>query len=125
MMQREQASKARSFRTIPCRQLRTYSLKFVLLGRSSTFFGAIIGLSKTCVCLSHSVVSASLRPHGLYPARFLCPWNFPGKNTGVGSHSLLQEIFLTQGLNSGLLYCRQNLYHLSRQGNPKQKLSNT
>ena len=36
-----------------------------------------------CVCVSHSVVSDSLRPHGLWPARLLCPWNSPGKNTGV------------------------------------------
>ena len=43
-----------------------------------------------------SVVSDSLRPHGLYPARVLCPWDFPGKNIGVGSHSLLWEIFPTQ-----------------------------
>ena len=43
-------------------------------------------------------------PHGLQPsARFLCPWDFPGKNTGVGCHSLLQGIFLTQELNLGLL----------------------
>ena len=41
------------------------------------------------------------------------PWNSPGKNTGVGSHSLLQPIFLTQGLNPGLLHCRQIPYHLS------------
>ena len=40
--------------------------------------------------------------HGLYPARLLWPWDFSGKNTGVGSHSLLQGIFLTQGLNPGL-----------------------
>ena len=39
--------------------------------------------------VSHSVVSDSLRPHGLEPARLLCPWGFPGKNTGVGSHFLL------------------------------------
>ena len=39
---------------------------------------------------SYSVVSDSLRPHGLQPARFLCPWDFPGKNTGVGCHLLLQ-----------------------------------
>ena len=44
-------------------------------------------------------MSDSLWPHGLYPARFLSPWNSPGKNTGVGSHSLLQGIFPTQGLN--------------------------
>ena len=37
------------------------------------------------------------------PARLLCPWNFPGKSTEVGYHSLLQGIFLTQGLNLGLL----------------------
>ena len=40
-----------------------------------------------------------LRPHGLQPARLLCPWDSPGKNTGVGCHFLLQGIFLTQGLN--------------------------
>ena len=50
------------------------------------------------------------------PARLLCPWNLPGKNIGVGSHSLLQGIFLTRGLNLGLSHCRQSLYHLSHQG---------
>ena len=44
------------------------------------------------------------------------PWDFPGKNTGVGCHFLLQEIFLTQGLNPGFPHCRQTLYHLSHQG---------
>ena len=44
----------------------------------------------------------------------------PGKNTGVGCHFLLQGIFLTQGLNLGLLYCRQILYRLSHQGSPKE-----
>ena len=51
-----------------------------------------------------SVMSDSLRPHGLSPARLLCPWNFPGKNTGVGYHLLLQGIFLTQGSNLCLLH---------------------
>ena len=50
------------------------------------------------------------------PARLLCPWDFPGRNTGVGCHFLLQGIFLTQGLNPGLPHCRQTLYHLSHQG---------
>ena len=54
---------------------------------------------------SHLVVSDSLLPHGLYS-----PWNSPGHNTGVGSLSLLQGIFPTQGLNPGLLHCRQILY---------------
>ena len=43
------------------------------------------------------------RPHGLQPARLLCPWDSPGKNTEVGCHSLLQGIFPTQGLNWHLL----------------------
>ena len=58
-------------------------------------------------------------PCGPYPARLLCPWNSPGKNHGVGSHSLLQGIFLTQGSNPGLLHCRQILYPLSHQGSPQ------
>ena len=41
----------------------------------------------------------TLRPHGLWPVRLLCPWDSPGNNTGVGSHSLLQGIFPTQGSN--------------------------
>ena len=47
-----------------------------------------------------------LQPNGLQPARLLCPRKFPGKNTGMGYHFLLQGIFPTQGLNSGLLLCR-------------------
>ena len=106
----------------------------------------------SCALLSRSVVSSPLQPHGLQPARLLCPWGFsrqeywsglpcpppgdlsnPGteprsptlqvdsllseplgksKNTGVGSLSLLQGIFLTQELNRDLLYCRQILYQL-------------
>ena len=50
------------------------------------------------------------------PARLLCPWNSPGKNTGVGGPALLQGIFPTQGLNPGLLHCRRILYYLSYQG---------
>ena len=69
-----------------------------------------------CVCVSCSVVSDSLWTHGLWLARVLCPWNSPGKNTGVGCCSLLQGIFPTQRLNPGLLHCRQLLYHLRHQG---------
>ena len=49
----------------------------------------------------------TLQPHGLYS-----PGNSPGQNTGVGSLSLLQGIFPSQGSNPGLLHCRQILYHL-------------
>ena len=52
--------------------------------------------------LSRSVMSDSLWLHGL--AKLLCPWNFPGKNTGAGWHFLLQGIFPTQGSKPGLLY---------------------
>ena len=60
-------------------------------------------------------MSYSLQPHGLWPARLLCPWNSTGKNTGVGSHSLFQGIFLTHWLNPGILHCRQIPNCLSHQ----------
>ena len=56
---------------------------------------------------SRSVVSNSVRPHGLYS-----PWNSPGQNTGVGSLSVLQGIFPTQESNWGLLRSRRILYQL-------------
>ena len=70
---------------------------------------------------SCSVMSNSLGPHGLQPARLLCPWNSPGQNTEVGTWSLLQRIFPTQGLNQDLLHCRQILYQLSYQGIRNEK----
>ena len=66
------------------------------------------------------LMSNSMRPHGLQPARLLCPLTSPSKNTGVDSHSLLQEIFPTQGSNLGLLLCRRALSYLSHQGDPHQ-----
>ena len=45
----------------------------------------------------------------LIVTRLLCPWDFPGKSTGVGCHFLLQSIFPTQGLNPGLPHCKQTL----------------
>ena len=68
--------------------------------------------------LSCSVVSDSLWSHGLQPATPLCPWDSPGRNTGVGCHTLLQGIFPTQGSNPGLPHWRQILYRLSHQGRP-------
>ena len=72
-----------------------------------------------CVCMYTNIIymflvmSDSVWPCGLWPTRLLCPWNSPGKNTGVGSCFLFQGIFPTQGWNPGLLHCRQILYHLS------------
>ena len=62
-----------------------------------------------------SVVSDYLRPHALYS-----PWNSPGQNTRVGSLSLLQGVFPTQGSNTGLLHCRRILYQLSHKGSPQR-----
>ena len=67
----------------------------------------------------------SLGPHGLQPIRLLCPWDFPGKDTGVGCHFLLQGIFPTQGSNPGLLHCRRLLYRLSYKGSPIHKYIHT
>ena len=64
---------------------------------------------------SHSVVSDSLRPGGLYR-----PQNSLGQNTGVGSLSLLQGILPAQGLNPGLPHYRQILYQLNHKGNPRK-----
>ena len=61
----------------------------------------LLHCSKSCL---------TLKQHGLQPARLLCPWDFSGKNTGVGCHFLLQGIFPTQGSNLDLLHCRQILY---------------
>ena len=63
---------------------------------------------------SRSVLSNSLRLYGVYHA-----WNSSGQNVGVGSLSLLQGIFPTQGSKPGLLHCRWILYLLSHQGSPR------
>ena len=75
------------------------------------------------VFVSCSIVPDALQPHGLHPTRLLCPWDFPGKDTGVVCHVLLQGIFPTQGSNLGLLHCRQILYRLNYEGRNKQYLS--
>ena len=57
--------------------------------------------------------SDSLQPHGLYPTRLLCLWDFPGKNTEVGCHFLFQVIFLVQRLNPYLLHWQVDILPLS------------
>ena len=71
-----------------------------------------------CAVLSCSVVSDSLRPHGLLGS---CPWNCTGKNPGVGCHFLFQGTVLTQGLNLCLLYWQANSLPLCHLGNPRQR----
>ena len=74
------------------------------------------GIISVCLCISSSVMSNSLQLRGLWLTDLFCPWNSPGKNTGVGCHSLLQEIFPIQESNLGLPHCKQTLYHLKNQG---------
>ena len=67
----------------------------------------LIQIHYVCVCVLVAQSCLTLCDPTNYP------WESPGKNTGVDCRSLLQRIFLTQGSNSGLLHCRQLLYHLS------------
>ena len=63
---------------------------------------------------AYSAMSESLQPHGLQPTMLLCPWDFPGKNTGISGHFLLQGIFPIQGSNPyflRLLHCRWIFRH--------------
>ena len=90
-----QASARESENCISCKYIYTYIHIYIYMKWSG----------------SSSVVSDSLRPRGLYS-----PWNSPGQNTGVGSHSLLQGIFPTQGSNPGLTRGRRLLYQLSHKG---------
>ena len=77
--------------------------------------------SYVCACVC-SVMSASVRPHELQPARLLCSWDSPGKNTGVGCRFLIQGFFPTQGSNSHLFcllhFGQTNSLPLCHLGNP-------
>ena len=72
---------------------------------------------------SGSVMSNSLQPHGLLPTRLLLLWSFPGKNTGVGCHFLLQVILPTQGSNPRPLHWQGDSLPLRHLGSPQNHLS--
>ena len=81
------------------------------------FCGTVFGFSMKSENVSPSIISNSLLPYGLYPARLLCPWDFPGKNSGVGCHSLLQassfRIFLlVWNVMSSIFICEKETYRL-------------
>ena len=82
--------------TSNCLKLKNYSVIFIA--------------AMFVVVQSHLTL---LRPHGLKPDRLLCPWDFPGKITGVGCRFFLQEIFLTQGSNQHLLHWQADSLLLS------------
>ena len=79
--------------------------------------------AKNC-CLVAKSRPTLLQAPGLWPARLLCPWDFPSKNTGVGCHSLLQG-FPTQGWNSSLLHWQVDSLPLSHQGSPQRQRIHT
>ena len=71
-------------------------------GQGGTNGGNSMDIQTLCAC-SVTQSCLTLQCHGLKPARPLCPWDIPSKNTGVVCHFLLQGIFSTQGLNLCLL----------------------
>ena len=83
--------------SVPCWLCpETSCIKRVCMFCSCVLWLHIILLGGCLLC--HSVVSDSLQTHGLQPAKFLCLWDFPGENTGVSCHFLLQGIFPIQRL---------------------------
>ena len=74
--------------------------------------------NKTTMCLIAQLCLALCDPMDCSPPGSCVHEDSPGKNTGVGCHTLLQGILLTQGSNPGLLHCRQILYCLGHQGSP-------
>ena len=85
----------------------------VLLPGESQGRGSLVG----CRLWGHTE-STGLKQLSSSSSRLFYPWNSPGKNTGMGCHSLIQEIFLTQGFNPGLPHCRQILCYLNHLGSP-------
>ena len=91
-----------------CRQI-LYNLSYreVLVIPSLTFL-------LNC-CLYANSYTTVLQPHGLWPTRLLCPWDFPGKNSGMGGHFLFQGLFPSQGLNPCLLHWQVDSLPLNHQ----------
>ena len=111
----------RVFTTEPLKKPITYLIgynmcrhHFICPGKLKNSVIHFIIVMSEWVSASRSVVSDSLRPHGLYS-----PWNSSGQNIGVGSLSLLQGIFLTWGSNLGLPHCGWILYQLSHKWSPR------
>ena len=82
-----------------------FSIVKLTLGNMNSYLTPKVKVAQSC---------PTWRPHGLYSPR-----NSPGQNTGVGSLSLLQGIFPTQGSNPGLPHCRWLLNQLSQKGSPR------
>ena len=96
---------------IPGSQMAVFLLKPHMVGREREHSG----ISSCVHVLVAQLCLTFCKP---MDCRLLCPWNSPGKNTGVGSHFLLQGNFLTQGSNPRLLHCRQILLPSELPGKP-------
>ena len=91
------------------------------IGKYNVHKTKVIKITKMFMLVAQSCLT--LRPHGPKSTRLFCPWDVPGKNTGVGCHFLLHGIFPTQGSNPGLLHYKQILYQLSYEGRPYKDVS--
>ena len=80
-------------------------------------------LKHHCCCLAAKLCLSISQPYGLLPTRFLCPWDFPGKNKGAGCHFFLQAIMWTQGSNLNLLHWQADSLPLSHQGSQQRHLT--
>ena len=83
-----------------------------------------VNILGVCACSVASVMSDSLQSYGLQPTRLLCPWNSPGRNTGVGCCALLQGLFSTQVLNP-LSYPAGRFFTLESSGKPILGIENS
>ena len=87
----------------------------------------VVLVNYSILCAKSLQSYPTVQPHGLQPASLLCPWDSPGKNTGVGCHALFkgtfhprdQMIFPTQRSNLGLPHCRQILCQLIHKGSQR------
>ena len=96
--------------------LPTSVLSFRPSPRSEIFALLLTSVFVRMLCLVAQLCPTLCNPMGCSLPGSSVHGDFPGKNIGVGCHSLLQGIFPTQRVNLGLLQCRQNLYYLSHQG---------
>ena len=108
-MQFIQGQTGSKWRRVTCTQVsESTGLKVVTAAKTKPAYWALIRHQASDPGCCHHLAAKSyqtlLQPHKLWPARLLCPWDFPGKNTGVGCHFLLQGIFPTQGSNPCLLH---------------------
>ena len=111
------------FEASPCKEIVKAVVPSRIICNGKKLDRIQLFISRVCVW---SVLFDSFVTPWTVAHRLLCWWNFPSKNTGVGSRSLLQGTFPTQGLNLGLLHFRLIFHHQSHQGSPTkgQSLSN-